>query len=168
MSILTQGTQVFLLDPGVSGSGPLTVLEIEHVTAFNPGGNPADEIDDTPLSERNSKKVKRGLRTPGQASMTVSADPRKQSHLRLHQMSESDSESDEGNPVKWAVGWADGTSIPTLNTAGDDFELPDDRTWFLFEGYVSDFPFDFSGNTVVTTAAQIKRSGGSRWVKKGA
>lgn len=164
MSILTQGTQVFLLDPGIGGAGPHTVLEIEHVTAFNPGGNPADQIDDTPLSERNSKKFKRGLRTPGQASLTISADPRNASHLRLHQMSESDSDK----PLKWAVGWSDGTALPTVNTAGDDFELPEDRTWFLFEGFVSDFPFDFSGNTVVTTAAQVQRSGGAQWVKKGA
>lgn len=164
MSILTQGTQVFLLDPGISGTGPHTVLEIEHVTAFNPGGNPADQIDDTPLSERNSKQFKRGLRTPGQASLTISADPRNASHLRLHQMSESDSDK----PLKWAVGWSDGTALPTVNTVGDDFELPEDRTWFLFEGFVSDFPFDFSGNTVVTTAAQVQRSGGAQWVKKGA
>lgn len=167
MSILTQGTQVFLLDPGIGGAGPLAVLEVKGVTAFNPGGNPADEIEDTPLSERNSKKFKRGLRTPGQASVTVSADPRESSHLRLFQMAESNSESDEGNSVKWAVGWADGTSVPTLNTDGDDFELPEDRTWFSFEGYVSDFPFDFSGNTIVTTAATVKRSGGSQWIKKG-
>lgn len=164
MSILTQGTQVYVLDPGISGAGPLTVLEIEHVTAFNPGGNPADQIDDTPLSERNSKKFKRGLRTPGQASLTISADPCNASHLRLHQMSESDSDQ----PLKWAVGWSDGKDAPTLNTAGDDFELPEDRTWFLFEGFVSDFPFDFAGNTVVTTAAAVQRSGGSKWIKKGA
>jgi hypothetical protein len=81
----------------------------------------------------------------------------------LHQLSEDD----DIENLAWAVGWSDGKNIaPTLNTAGDDFELPATRTWFLFRGYVSDFPFDFAANTVVTTAATIQRSGGSAWIRK--
>ncbi|WP_277423668.1 phage tail tube protein, partial [Pseudomonas viridiflava] len=64
------------------------------------------------------------------------------------------------------LGWADGKSPPTLNVAGDDFVLPEDRTWFLIDGYVSDFPFDFSANSVVKTAGAIQRSGSSAWVRK--
>ncbi|WP_275113744.1 phage tail tube protein [Pseudomonas sp. S49] len=48
----------------------------------------------------------------------------------------------------------------------NDFVLPSGRTWYVFDGYVSDFPFDFSANTVVTTAATIQRSGGSAWIRK--
>ncbi|WP_416146684.1 phage tail tube protein [Pseudomonas juntendi] len=53
----------------------------------------------------------------------------------------------------------------SLNEA-PDFILPTSRTWFLFDGYVADFPFDFAANAVVTTAATIQRSGGSAWIRK--
>lgn len=168
MSILTQGTQIYALVPTEADPDVLEVLEIECATAFTPGGNPADQIEDTCLSE-TTRSYMRGLRTPGQASLTLNADPRNESHIRLHQLSEDDS---IGN-IKWAIGWSDGTDGPTLDSDGDpildsngDFDLPTTRTWFLFEGYVSDFPFDFAANTVVTTAATIQRSGGSAWVPK--
>lgn len=161
MSILTQGTQVYALAPPASGNGPRTVMEVECATAFNPGGAPAEQIEDTCLSSKE-RTYKKGLRTPGQASLTVNADPNNTSHVRLHQLSEADGDT----TIKWAVGWSDGTAAPTLNTEGDDFELPESRTWFVFEGYVSDFPFDFAANAVVSTAATIQRSGGSAWIKK--
>ncbi|WP_313135553.1 phage tail tube protein [Stutzerimonas nitrititolerans] len=162
MSILTQGTQIYALVPTEDDPATFEVLEIECATAFTPGGNPADQIEDTCLSE-TVRSYLRGLRTPGQASLTLNADPRNASHVRLHQLSEDDTIEN----IKWAVGWSDGKGIaPTLNVAGDDFELPETRTWFLFDGYVSDFPFDFAANTVVTTAATIQRSGGSAWIKK--
>ena len=162
MSILAQGTQVYVLVPTVADPSTLEVLEIECATAFSPGGNPADQIEVTCLSDM-VRRYMRGLRTPGQASLTLNADPRNASHVRLHQLSEDDSIE----TVSWAVGWSDGKDIPpTLNVAGDDFELPATRTWFIYDGYVSDFPFDFAANTVVTTAATIQRSGGSAWIRK--
>lgn len=238
MSVLTQGTQIYALVPTVADPLILEVIEIECATAFTPGGNPADQIEDTCLSE-TVRSYLRGLRTPGQASLTLNADPRNASHVRLHELSEDDSIEN----VSWAVGWSDGKGIapgvgkgvasvtvvaggtgytgtptvtfaapagggvtatgtvtavagvitgvtitnagsgyitaPTVTFAGAgtgatgtavlgaaDFVLPTTRTWFIFDGYVSDFPFDFAANTVVTTAATIQRSGGSAWIKK--
>lgn len=237
MAILTQGTQVYVLAPTEADPDQLEVLEVECATAFSPGGNPADQIETTCLSA-NVRSYLRGLRTPGQASLTINADPRNDSHIRLHQLSEDDSIED----LAWAVGWSDGkdipptlvptgsiagititnggsgyssatvsitggggtgatatatvesgevvsititdagsgyTSAPTVTITGDgddaaataelssnDWDLPDTRTWFTFRGYVSDFPFDFSANTVVTTAATIQRSGGAAWIRK--
>lgn len=242
MSMLTQGTQVYALVPTVSNQAVFEVLEIECATAFSPGGNPSDQIETTCLSEA-IRTYMRGLRTPGQASLTLNADPRNASHVRLYQLSEDDSIEN----VKWAVGWSDGKDIrPTVGVSGaiaalsltsggsgyttvpavaltggggtgataiatvvggavtgltitnagtgyastpmvaltggggtgaavtavlgdgDDFTLPNTRTWFIFDGYVSDFPFDFAANTVVTTAATIQRSGGSAWIRKAA
>ena len=159
MSVLTQGTQIYFIDPEFDSNGP-GVREVECATTFTPGGNPADQIEDTCLSD-TSRSYKPGLRTPGQATLGLNADPENESHVRLHQLSETD----PSPTLKWAVGWADGTSMPTLDSSGD-FDLPTDRTWFVFEGYVSDFPFDFAANTVVTTQAAIQRSGGSAWIRK--
>ncbi len=240
MSILSQGTQVYALVPTAANPAVFEILEIECATAFSPGGNPADQIETTCLSE-TVRSYMRGLRTPGQASLTLNADPRNASHVRLHQLSEDDSIEN----IHWAVGWSDGKDIaPTVGAAGSlqairlinggtgytsaptvaltggggsgatataqiadgavvgftitnpgtgytsnptvaltggagsgaaatavasdevDFVLPSMRTWFIFDGYVSDFPFDFAANAVVTTAATIQRSGGSAWIRK--
>jgi len=239
MSILTQGTQVYGLVPSASGADSYSVMEVDNVTAFNPGSAPKEQIEDTSLSA-SERTYKPGLRTPGQATLTLNADPSNSSHLRLHQLSETDDE----HLVKWAVGWSDGTAAPTVAVAGSleritlvdggsgytsapgvaisggggsgaaahavlegdkvvaieltaagsgytsapvisfsggtgsgvaatarvnlkaGFSLPSSRTWFVFEGYVADFPFDFAANAVVSTAASIQRSGGSAWIRK--
>lgn len=240
MSILSQGTQIYALVPTSGNPSIFEVMEIECATAFSPGGNPADQIETTCLSE-TVRSYMRGLRTPGQATLSLNADPRNASHVRLHQLSEDDSIES----IRWVVGWSDGkgiapnvgtsgslaaisladggagytsapvvaitggggtgatataivsggevtgfnitnpgsgyTSPPTIALTGgggsdaaasavlgdgDDFVLPPTRTWFLFDGYVSDFPFDFAANAVVTTAATIQRSGGSAWIRK--
>ncbi|SFY16226.1 phage tail tube protein [Azotobacter vinelandii] len=171
MSMLSQGTQVYMLVRELDSSGDPTgdyvVMEIECATAFNPGGNPADQIEDTCLSA-TTRSYLRGLRTPGQASLTLNSDPRNDSHIRLYELSESDALEDQD--IEFTVGWSDGTGIaPTAaqDSNGDwDFDLPPTRTWFVFRGYVSDFPFDFAANAVVTTAATIQRSGGSAWIRK--
>ena len=158
MSVLSQGTHIYVLSP--LGSGAPEVVQIKCATTFSPGGNPADQIEDTCL-EDSSRSYRPGLRTPGTATMGINADPTNESHLLLHELSETD----PSPIVKWAVGWSDGTAAPTLDSNGD-FDLPDTRTWFVFEGYVSDFPFDFAQNTVVTSEVSIQRSGGSSWIPK--
>ncbi|WP_440447132.1 phage tail tube protein, partial [Pseudomonas aeruginosa] len=54
MAILAQGTQIYALVPSRDSSGSPTgdyeVIEVECATAFNPGGNPADQIETTCLS----------------------------------------------------------------------------------------------------------------------
>ena len=160
MSVLTQGTQIYVRVPAAT-PGSYDVLEIECATAFNPGSSPADQIDDTCLAERSTRKYRKGLRTPGQASLTVNADPQNPSHIALSEFAESDDQE----PLLWVVGWADGVAPPTIGD-DDDWELPTTRTWYTFQGYVSDFPFDFAGNSVVTTAASIQRSGAGAWIKK--
>lgn len=162
MAILSQGSQVFALAPSEADPEVLEVLTVSCATAFTPGGNPADQIETTCL-EDSDRQYLPGLRTPASATLTVNFDPSEPSHVRLFELAQM-------NPpptLQWALGWSDGprdalgenTSLPTLNTAGDDFELPDDRTWFLFDGYLSDVPFDFASNTVVTSAATIQRTG---------
>lgn len=162
MAKLAQGTHIYFIDPDFDTNGA-GVRAVECATTFTPGGNPADQIETTCL-EDTSRTYLPGLRTPGQATMTINADPENESHIRLHQLSNED----PGPVLKWAIGWSDGTAEPELDTDDGDFELPTSRTWLLFEGYVADFPFDFAQNTVVTTQLAIQRSGALQWIKKSA
>lgn len=155
MSKLAQGTHVFFIDPDSK-----RVVRFQCATSFNPGGNPADQIEDTCL-EANDRTYKKGLRTPGTASLGCNADPENESHVRVYQLSQENADRD----IKWAIGWSDGSVPPTVDSSGD-FELPTTRTWNTFEGYVSDFPFDFQLNAVVASTVTIQRSGGMAWVPK--
>jgi hypothetical protein len=155
MAKLAQGTQIYFIDPADD-----SLVTVECATTFTPGGAPADQIETTCLEDA-VRAYMRGLRTPGQATIGLNADPSFASHIRLHELSEDDTV----DFIKWAVGWSDGTAAPTVDSSGD-FVLPATRTWFTFQGYVADFPFDFAQNTVVTSTVSIQRSGGSAWVPK--
>jgi hypothetical protein len=158
MPVLTQGTHIFFKDPTAEAGSE--IVRVRKATALNPGANPADQIETTDLEETNSKNYMRGLRTPGQATMTVNADPSEPSHIRLSDLAEGEEET----VLEWYVCWSDGTEEPTV--ALDAVTLPDTRTWYRFEAYVSDFPFDFQGNTLVATQVTMQRSGKGEWIKK--
>ncbi|WP_110642450.1 phage tail tube protein [Salinicola sp. CPA57] len=153
MSILTQGTQVFMLAAGA-------IVRIPGATAFNPAGNPRDQIDDTTLEETVSRQYKKGLGTPGSASITVNADPQEPAHVQLYDM--ANSRTDEN--VTFFVGWSDGDQPPTVS--GESVTLPTSRTWFQFDGYVSDFPMDFATNALVSSQITIQRSGDGKWTPR--
>jgi hypothetical protein len=164
MAMKTQGSQLYVLLPTVADPEQLEVVKIDCMNNFNGGGNPADQIVVECL-DKTTREYLRGMRTPAQATFTIDADPRNDSHVRLHTAAESDDEVYDS--LKWALGWSDGLDIaPTLNSAGDDFELPTTRTWYLFDGYVNDFPFDFPMNSTVKTAVAVQRSGPAVWIKK--
>lgn len=164
MAMKTQGSQLYGLVPSVADPAVLEVMKVEGMTNFNGGGAPADQIVLEHL-DKDTRESMKGMRSPGQATFTLDVDPRIASHVRLHELAESDAEEFEN--IKWVFGWSDGKDIPpTVNVAGDDFELPTTRTWFKFKGYVQDFPFDFAANTSVKTAVAIQRSGPGQWKLK--
>lgn len=240
MAMKTQGSQLYALVPTVADPAVFEVLEIECMNNFNGGGNPADQIVIECLN-KTSREYLKGMRTPGQATLTIDADPRNTSHVRLHEMAESDDAVFDS--IAWVLGWSDGkdiapgvgkgvdhvnvtaggtgytgsptvtfsappaggtTATGTVTTSGGvitgvvitnpgsgyvsaptvtfsgagtgatgtavlgayDFSLPATRTWFLFDGYVGDFPFDFQANTTVKTNVSIQRSGPGAWIKK--
>nr|WP_276574978.1 phage tail tube protein [Pseudomonas tohonis] len=68
--------------------------------------------------------------------------------------------------VAFTGGGGTGAAAAAEVSADDDFALPSTRTWFLFDGYVADFPFDFQANTTVKTAVSVQRSGPGAWVRK--
>lgn len=166
MAMLTQGTEVYILVASETNPGEKRVVQIECPIAFQPGEDTADQIDTTCLGA-DSRSFLDGLRTPGQGTLTINADPRSASHLLLDRLTKGRT-PDGKDPIKWAVGWSDGKGIPpTLNANKDGWVLDDTkRTWLEFEATVSTFPFDFTGNAVVATACTISRSGDSEWLPK--
>lgn len=158
MSIFAQGSELYFIDPDTQ-----EVVKVECPTGFNPGGAPADQLEDTCI-DSTTKTYKRGLRTPGQATVNIMADPQHPSHMRLYVLATDDSETNVD--IQWAIGWSDGKGIvPTVDSEGQ-FVFPTTRSWLGFEGYVADFPFDFQTNTLVATAMTIQRSGPTVWIKK--
>jgi hypothetical protein len=158
MSKVTKGTVIYFIDPADD-----SVVAVECATAVNPGTSPKDQIEDTCL-ESTERSYKPGMRTPGQGSITINADPTNDSHIRMHELYDDDTVED----MKWAIGWSDGTAAPTVDSSGD-WVYPSSRTFFAFNGYISDFPFDFQLNSVVTTQVSIQRTQGddnTGWQKK--
>ena len=160
MSTLTQGTEIFVLAPTEADPTVFEVLRVACPTALDPGSESADDIDDTCLDERETRTTRPGLETPGEASITINTDPTMASHYRLFQLKQSKRE------VLWALGWSDGTAVPTVDPEEADFILPTSRTWNLFRGTLATFPFAFESNNVVQSAMTIKRSGPMQWIRK--
>ncbi|AOY88653.1 phage tail protein [Marinobacter salinus] len=103
-SKLTQGTHVYFLDE--TGGAP-AIVQVMKATAFNPGGDPAGELDDTSL-ESDEMEYIAGMRNPGNATLGIRPDPEQASHMAMWDLSRMD----PSPSVKWAVGWSDGTVKP--------------------------------------------------------
>lgn len=160
MSMFAQGSQLFFIDPDTKA-----VVKVDCPTGFNPGGAPADQLEDTCI-DATTKTYKKGLRTPGQATVNLMADPKYASHIRLYELYSQDDDSEDNKDIQWAIGWSDGKNIfPTADSNGE-FVFPTTRSWLPFEGYITDFPFDFQTNTLVATAMTIQRSGLAPWIPK--
>lgn len=157
MSIATQGTQLYFIDPDTGDT-----VAVDCIVSINPGTAPASQLDDTCLEDRSGyRSFKRGLRTPGEAAMTINADPQNASHIRLYELSQGVANDN----LQFALGWSDGTAAPVADTGGE-FNLPNTRTWYTFEGYIADFPFDFQLDALVTSDVSVQRSGAGVWVPK--
>lgn len=155
MSVLTQGTHVFLLHDGA-------VTRIRKAISINPGSAPAGQIDDTTLDDTVFMQNRASLREPGQGSLSLRADPGEASHVTLFELSET-----APSPrIRIAIGWADGTEPPTAGTGGG-FDFPAGRTFTDFECQITDFPFDFQQNATVATEVTLQRTGGISWTPKG-
>lgn len=68
--------------------------------------------------------------------------------------------------VTFSGGSGTGAAATAVIAAEPALLLPATRTWFTFDGYVKTFPFNFEGNSVVTSALTVRRSGPSAWTKK--
>ena len=151
---LTKGTKVYFVDPDDD-----SVVEITEVTGFNPGGAPSDQIEVTALDD-DAKEFLRSMRTPGTATIEINPDPANVSHARLHELFLDDTVES----VQFAVGWSDGTVAPIVDSDGVFDQTAVARTMYYFDGYIADFPFDFSINAVVKSTISVQRTGEATWV----
>jgi hypothetical protein len=145
-AVKTQGTDLFAVDPADN-----SLIEVECVTSIDGIDSTLDQIETTCLSD-SARTYVSGLATPGAATFGINVDPQADSHVRLHQLKVA------GTSLKWAVGWSDGTANPTINSAGE-FVAPNTRSWILFEGFISSYPFTFAQNSVVASTIGIQISG---------
>lgn len=142
----SQGTSVYFIDP-VNDN----IVELDCVTAISGITASRDQIETTCLKDQ-ARKYESGMMTPGTASFTVSYDPADAALTRLHQLYVT------GETINFAIGLSDGVAEPTGVDSDGDFITPTSRSFVLFEGYVSEFPWDFALNALVTNAISVQVS----------
>lgn len=144
MAVRTQGTELWFNDPD-SGL-PVKVGCVTTLTGLTAA---RDQIETTCLDDE-ARTYEPGMPTPGQAQFGLNFDPSDPSHVRLHQLYVA------GTTLDWALGWSDGIVPPTTDTSA--FVFPDSRSWISFTGYISDLPFDFALNAVVSSTVSVQVS----------
>lgn len=145
MAVRTQGTELWFIDPDTD-----LPTKVGCVTTLSGLTAARDQIETTCL-DSTARTYEPGMATPGAAQFTINFDPTDASHVRLHELYVA------GTTLDWALGWSDGVVPPTADTSG--FVFPATRTWIAFEGYISDLPFDFSLNSVVSSTVSLQVSG---------
>jgi len=145
MAKKTQGTEMWFIDP----TGDV-VTKIGCVTSISGLTAARDQIETTCLEDQ-ARSYEPGLATPGTAQFGVNFDPSDASHVRLHALYVA------GTPLTFAIGWSDGTAAPTNDSSLWTLEAT--RSWLTFDGFLSDVPFDFSGNAVVASTISVQVSG---------
>lgn len=150
MSLKTQGTQLYTIDPDDG-----EVIEVGCVTSIDGIDTTVEQVEITCLSEQ-VREYMAGLATPGAASFGINFDPSDETHVRLHALKVS------GATLQWAVGFSDGTADPASTPDSDDgyiFDVDPARSWIVFEGFMNSFPFSFQQNSAVQSTVGIQVSG---------
>lgn len=153
MAILTKGTRLYILDPR---DNQITVLQcpksIDGLDLSVP------QINATCL-ESEADEFSPGMPSPGVATIGLDFDTAKASHMLLEDLFE------EQVTAKWAIGWSDGTVAPTVGSDGD-FVLPTNRSWVVFNAYVSNIPLNFAVNANVASNVTVQPTGRRRILAK--
>lgn len=148
MAVKTKGTELWLVRNATAG---YSIVKIGCPTGISGLGGGKSQIEVTCLDSTEQEFVA-GFAQPGAVTVNLDFDPTKISHTELWAYAES------GKTLTWAIGFSDGTTVPTVDSLGV-VTYPPTRTFINFQGYVSDLPLDFALNSVIKSAMQIQRSG---------
>lgn len=147
----TAGTELYFLDPD-----DCSVVQVGCPTSITGLDSTIDQLETTCL-ESTARTYEAGLATPGTASFTLNLDPQDPSHIRLLELKAA------GTSLKWVIGFPDAIGTDPAATTDSDgecvFDLPANRTWLEFEGFVNSYAFDFSLNALITATVGIQVSG---------
>lgn len=149
MALPTQGTVLYAIDPADD-----SVITVGCITSLNGIDTTNEQIETTCLSDQ-ARTYLAGLSTPGTASFDINFDTSDASHMRMRELKVA------GTTLQWAVGISDDTAPPTVTGSGASaaWSLPSTRSWIDFEGFMTNWPFDFSQNSVVQSSVGIQISG---------
>lgn len=150
----TQGSQLFLLDNGVS---PAAVVRITNLTNIDGLGGAASDIDVTNM-DSTAREFLVGLKDNGQASFGMNFAPQSAVHQRVLAIS-------GGSRYQWAIGLSDGTAPPTI-AAGDVFSKPTSRSWFTFEAGVQEATITLQTDDAVRVQGSLRVSGAITFTPK--
>ncbi len=146
MVALTQGSNLYAVDPADDSLitvGCITNLDIQGVTN--------EQIEITCLSDL-VKVFTATMGTPGQFNFGINFDPADSTHQRLAALHSA------GTTLLWAVGLADGTAAPTVDTGGT-FDFATTRTFIRLSGFMVNFPLTLAPNSVVQSTVSVQQSG---------
>lgn len=148
MSISTQGSNLFFIDSAA-------VVTMQCPTGITGLGGSRDQIEVTCLNAIDDKSYVSGLGNPGQVSVPFVFDPQAASHQALLDL------HDTGEITSWAIGFSDGTAVPTIVSGAMSFAST--RTYAEFDAFVADVSIDVATNEVVRGTMTLQRSGSVAW-----
>lgn len=154
MALKTQGTELYLINP----AGDL-VVAVGCVTSIDGLDATRDQIETTCL-EAQDRTYQAGMKTNAAFTFGINFDPADSSHAVVEDLFQ------DGTEVAFAIGLADGTADPTVDSTGSEFDLPATRSWIAFRGYVSSFPLSMPLNDVIRATVGVQPSGPRAIVRK--
>jgi hypothetical protein len=146
MAQKTQGTVLYAVDPADD-----SLITVGCITALS-GIDTTNEQIETTCLEDSARTYLSGLATPGTATFDINFDMTDTTHTRLHALKVA------GTTLEWIVGFSDGTAAPVVDSGGT-WDPPTSRSWIRFQGFMTNFPFDFQQNSVVQSSVGIQISG---------
>lgn len=151
MSVKTQGTKLWFIDPSLTPEVATDFQTMSCPTGITGLGGAADQIDSTCLDDTTDRSFVAGLGNPGQVSVPFVFKPGEASQRGLFAL------KDSGASISWLIGLSDGTAPPTV--AANAFVVPTTRTTIGFTAYVADVSLDIATNEVVRGTLTLQRSG---------
>ena len=151
-NVKTQKTQLFTVVGG-------QVVRFICPKRISFGQDSFGKIDVTCL-DADTKEYERGMRDPGEGAVGIVYNDTNLSHDKLLEIAES------GEKLDWYVGSSHSTTPPTYdNTTGID--LPDDRSWWSFKGYLNDAaPSDIEVDAVLEYEFPLVRTSKVTFTKR--